>query len=144
MYYKCNSKFNGLLALVRLSDTFYLVVPIPANFFRVKGVRFLSWDCRDIFEDDTMYGQYMILRIRESTNTEYIFSQLAAIWCDIDGSESQLVYSIGCVVSWVIFHSHNPTERTNTIFWTSRFPCQQERNIKIKKKDFEQTLHSQN
>ena len=27
MYYKCNSKCNGMLAVIRFSDTFYLVVP---------------------------------------------------------------------------------------------------------------------
>ena len=31
MYYKCNSKCNGMLALIRFSDTFYLVV--PKHFF---------------------------------------------------------------------------------------------------------------
>ena len=29
MYYKCNSKRNGMLALIRFSDTFYLVVAKP-------------------------------------------------------------------------------------------------------------------
>ena len=29
--YKCNSKCNGIFALIRFSDTFYLVV--PKNFF---------------------------------------------------------------------------------------------------------------
>ena len=30
MYYKCNSKRNGMLALIRFSDMFYLV---PKNIF---------------------------------------------------------------------------------------------------------------
>ena len=33
MYYKCNSKFNGMLALIRFSDTLYLVVPKRFFYF---------------------------------------------------------------------------------------------------------------
>ena len=31
MHYKCNSKRNGMFALIRFSDTFYLVVPKTQN-----------------------------------------------------------------------------------------------------------------
>ena len=42
MYYKWNLKYNGMLALIRFSDTFYLVVPKIYFLFRLQAHRDIS------------------------------------------------------------------------------------------------------
>ena len=39
MYYKCSSKRNGMLALIRFSDTFYLVIPKHVFYSAYKPTR---------------------------------------------------------------------------------------------------------
>ena len=39
MYYKCNSKCNGMLALIRFSNTLYLIVPKHFFYSAFKATR---------------------------------------------------------------------------------------------------------